>query len=421
MEDARIIACSCHTVTSLDEQGRVEKHRKLPHKIQGFTPKWLKPGAQVTYNGEDFTLKSVFSFTTKWNEWDSEDNCWENGTSATREYYFQSTKENELCLIYEDGYFYIREEVKRLDDYTKSRFYEEKNYDIIEHGTYQITAFLGEDDEPLFDLECAYKVMADLNGDLTGEGSATDFQHKKVRFYRKTLLKKAELEGLHAKFNPEYSSLVAERSTYDFWRKVAGIPALIFFALWANTYLADTKDIAQGIANFNIFANVTEKSGTPKSLFTANLSAEQNYILHTNCYFEETQGEVEYALQVLKKPENKLVNAINCTFYIESGYDSDGSWAEFVVTDDFQFHVPETAEYEFIATPMQGFDANDLNYNKNSTSGRFIVDIKETKVSRWYGLMFLLSFFVWLIAQWNYENLGVRIGLPIKSFLNEVF
>jgi hypothetical protein len=418
MEGARLISCNCQTVSSLDENGRVVKHKKLTNVIKGFNPKWLKPEGKLAYNGIDFTVKGVFSYSAKWEEWDVEDSAWLLGTSNTREYYLFSDKEDELCILHEDGCFYIREEVKRIDAYTLSRFYEEKKEDVFEKGTYQLTAFVGEDDEPLDEQQYAYRVLAYVNGDLTGEGTEADFRNKTVCFYQKTLLRKYELDGLHAKFNPEYSKLVVERSNCDFWRKVAGIPALIFFTVWVYTFLAPTQTITTGAMNFSIFENVDKYSGVPKSLCTAKLRQEKNYILYTRCYFSSDDGEIEHTLTVLKKPENKLVNAISCSFYSESGIDSDGSWRESVLTDDFQFRVPESGEYEFIATPLQGYDAADLKFKNSRSSGSFNLHIEETNVSRWYGLLFLLSFFVWLIAQWNWETLGTRIGLPTHSPLN---
>jgi hypothetical protein len=415
LKNTRLISCSCLTVSSLDDTGRVEKFKKLRHSIKNFTPDWLKNGCKIEYNLKEYTATGIFSYSATWQEWNANSKRWDIGTSTSREYYFRAENDFELCLMAEEGRFFIRHEITNLDEFTKSKFFDEEMKNIFEKGDFVLSAFIGEDDEPLDEQKYFYQVYSDINGDIIGEGTEEDFRQKKLRFYRKTLLSIFELESLHVKYNPKFAELISEHGKYNFLRKVSGIPALIFLVFWINSYQFKDQYIKAGSSSFKILMKVDENSGQPKSMFSCNLEKEKNYTMLTNCYFSESEGEVEIALSVIKKPENKLINAINCSFYSESGYDNEGSWTESVVTDDFQFKVPESGEYEFIATPLQGYDPTDAKYSKSWTSGNFKVFIHETKVSRWYGLMFLLSIFAWLITQWKWENISVLLGLPIQT------
>jgi hypothetical protein len=418
LENTRLIACKCQTVSSLDKDGRIVKHKKLAHTIHAFKPKWLKPDAMITFNERDFRLYSVFSLDVQWNEWDQESKAWESGKSTTREYYFQDDTGIDLCLINEDDQFYIREEVPNPSSWLVARFFNTKKDSIIEQGTYTLSAFLGEDDEPWEETTYRYQILADLNGDLTGEATAEDFKQNKGRFYRKTYLKNTELEGLWAKFNPEFESLQKEQQNNNFLRKVAAVPMVIFLFMWGFTFYQETKFIAAGEANFSILEKLDETSGKSKSLCTAKLLKEENYILNTRCIFEVDNGEVEIALSVIDKTSGKLINSINCSFFIETGKDNEGYWTEYVLSDDFQFNVPTSGEYEFIATPLQGFDMVNPKYFTNRSEGAFSIKINETKISRWYGLAGLLSLFFWLIYQWKWENLTTTLAITKKSPLN---
>jgi hypothetical protein len=411
----RLISCFCQTVSSLDNEGKIEKYQYLPLRLQTFKPRWLKPGALIEYENEEYTLAGVFTYSVDYQLFNHETQLWEKHNKTTQEYNFRSKNGKKLCIQSEFGAFHLRWEVENIHASASNKFYDNNISSTVESGVFQITGFSGEDDNALIEQNQFYKVIQHNGVEITSEGTQKDFDDKSLKFYRRTPILKEDLEGFRAKYNPDYENIQKERSLYHQFVKAFGLITLFASGAWLFFTNANDTVITQNTVNFDL-----KEKQTQSLIFKTDLKKGQKYVFDANCFFAKRSSEVDFQVDFLQLPSREPVKTINYTFYSEVLSDKEETWSATAVSNKLKFEVPTTATYQIMAIPYHGEEAalfalNAKNTTKNC-SGFLDLKLRAQYETELYAWAAFFALFMTVLFRWKWESLSLTLGLPVNNF-----
>ena len=128
----------------------------------------------------------------------------------------------------------------------------------------------------------------------------------------------------------------------------------------------------------------------------------------------ETNQSIDYSLSLIRVEDATVVGDVALSFYTESGFDSEGSWEENLLHDQFKFQVDKTGKYQIVVAP-------DYENLWQIPAASLEIEIRPTAYTvfyLWSGAFFLLLF---LIFQWRRENLIAFANLPHDTILHDIY
>lgn len=407
IENPVVFGCpNCHSIFEISASGKIgTKQRSLTYSLTEVRPDWMRPGAVINYKGETFVLHEVMNFSTHWNEYDSEDNGWESGTCQNMEYYFVSDAGAELCIMEDDNQFFVRVPSKVFDEDRATLEGERRQKGVIEYGTFQLTAFIGQDDEPLNRAAWEYRVVRN-NGDLEYEWEPGKQAETLQAFYFQRI-RLMELERMRVREESDMAMAQEEADSFAFYRNVFGYTSLLFIALMFYSGMA-RRNLSHAEWAFSIPANELQADSTfgdplqhPMGEF--HMEKGRAYTFELGCTFRHANMDADFMVQVVRQSDGHPVNTISASFYTESGTDSDGAWTESTLKDKFRFKAEESGTYEIFASVRP--DATALG-----KGGLLTADVYSTVLTRFFIVLGAITTLLWLIYQWKWEYAAIRGG-----------
>lgn len=409
-------ACpSCSIAMQRAENGLWAPGKPLPRRLQVFTPDWLQPGARLMWQGNAYTVYACFLYTCFWNEWDTEDHRWTDGVSDSLEWYAVSEDDQEICIEYDDHKHFIRQQVTSVEPDVSEKLASSSKAGWVEYGTFNMSGMVGEDEEALDLRTYEYTVLKSRgrNSDLFVEWLKGDESTR--QYYTYIPLRPSQLQRMRLHTSAVIARAEEALPRLSFLRYAFGFAALFFLAMSIFS-LTQYRQIARGSM---FFSNRLEDSTAtaPQSLGIFKVQQSHPYRFNASCTFTTSNSGASFSVKIVRLPDLTPVNTIGCSFYTESGVDSDGSWTESELSDDFYFTAAEDGEYEIIAYNVDQFTEGISN---GPVSGKFYATVSPFNLSRYYLVALLVMTLVWLIFQWQLENKRMEAEIEAEPWLHQI-
>jgi hypothetical protein len=421
IKDPVVFGCkACAQVHKVDASGNLRPREKdLVYRIENVRPNWMLPGAKIRYNNSEFTLHTVMNFSTHWNEYESEEG-WTSGFLNNLEYYFVSKSGKELCITEDEGRFYIRIPSKTFDADLPLLNGNGQQTGVVEYGNFQLNAFVGQDDEPLDRSSWDYRIVSN-NGDLEYEWNPANKAETLRCFYFQPI-RLTELERMRVRDKNDMLEAQVKAKDLAFYRNLFGYSALLLILLMLYSGIA-TNTLSKETWTFSV-PTVQELNEQNDSSFTGPLqhslgvfqvSQGKSYTFGLECTFYGSNADAEFSIQLVRQSDGRPVNTFKAYFYTESGVDSDGSWTESTLRDNFKFKAEESGKYEIYASVLP----DDMTTSRN---GILVAEVRRNVLTRYFLVLGAIFTLAWLIYQWQWEYTAIAGGdSKVSAWLRSIF
>jgi hypothetical protein len=415
LPDAKIAGCAaCGTVSMVETDGSLRRHlvfQPLPKDYQNP----FEVGDPIDYQGLRYIVYAIYCYTVKYEEFDKEDSKWVAGGGFNVEWYARSSNKSEITVVSEtDDKFYMLSNAKRM---TFSDSYLQQ--EAIEIGEYNLMGFVGTDSDDALEVKGFYRAFS---GGYSVESQKEVFVNNNFKAFHSNYITPTQLKRMVVIDRAEKEAAEERFANVNFYRKVFGWAFLLIFALFFINGAMNTEGGQKGDEvqfKEQLFNSEYANGGIdtanlhPKSVGIFDLKAGQNYNFKAKSYISGTNRDADFSVSIVKPDDGTTVSEVGIAFFTESGSDSDGAWTENLLQDEFKFQVAQSGKYEVFIAP----DYDDLATMPASTIN---ITIEKTPYFFFYlilGSAFLLLF---LIFQWQRENIVAYANLPHGTILHDV-
>lgn len=410
IENVKIAGCpKCGMVSTMGDRGvlyPVKTYSILSSKFQ--EPFLLEE--KIRYNSIHYTIYAIYKYFVKYEELDSEDKKWVQGSGYVTEWYAKSDN-NQLLTITRDVddrfYTVLPKHSNQLSDWQIKET-------GTEFGTFELNSFVGIDDEPL-DISGHYRCYPTK---IMLESEKIDFTQRDFKAFSLKPINSSQLKRMKIIFDTTLINATEDFKDTTFYRNVFGIALLVILGLmlWANMGKYTPIGASRSI-NFEYKTNPDGKPDTlalkPQSGGIFDLKAGKNYLFEAESNVSGTNKDLDFSVSIVRKEDETTVSEVDIAFYTESGRDSEGDWTEDFLSDNFKFQVDKTGKYEVFVSP----DYDDLEHIPPCSVS---INIRQTGYNYYYFMasgVFLLAF---LIFQWQRENIVAFANLPHGTYLHDL-
>ena len=410
LKSFKIAGCvTCGHVSALDIAGQLKvTHRSSIVKREDQEPFHL--GSQLQYQKITYTVASVFVYAVDFREWDTEDSTWVNDKGYVKEWYAYDDQQAQYVIITKDtdGKFYV---VSNPVLMKKTNLLGE--LDAKEFGEYHLWGFAGTDDEAL-QIKGHYRV----HGLSKFECANEKFENAPILNYQLTRLSPIQVKRMVILEDLEKLKATEDFTTTTYYRNIfmyafMAILVLLIFNKGMNEGRKQTSPYIK-FGHTKPTGDLDTAGFKPQLAGTFDLNAGKNYQFTANCFLWETNQSIDYSLSLIRVEDATVVGDVALSFYTESGFDSEGSWEENLLHDQFKFQVDKTGKYQIVVAP-------DYENLWQIPAASLEIEIRPTAYTvfyLWSGAFFLLLF---LIFQWRRENLIAFANLPHDTILHDIY
>jgi len=402
-EESIAFGCSkCGKAAVYDEKTEQLKHWGNSTRFKRVSDKYLKylkPGDNLLYNNEDYTVTGCMTFHVKWREYDHEDSAWESGTSNGVEWYAEGSNGNTLRIERDDGHFFIREivEESKLKKSIKANLAQSNYVQQVEYGSFDLTGFTGEDDEALQAKTLHYRTIKDDTGYIYAEFEKDRFAET-VIYNRLKSLSYVRLRRMKVPSKESIYEAKEKVERLSFFRMVSlvGLILLPFLLYFQNMELKPLQYTSKKAVFVNYSSPKDSTYLSPKFLGKVALEKGSIYCMEVYCTIKATNNDRNFNIDVIEAASGRLVTSISSSFYRETGRDSDGPWTEDKLTGELKFRVDQDGQYVFFAR-QSGADGNLASATLQFRINSFVP-------YRFYLITFLGLIITVLVLQFRYEQ-----------------
>lgn len=412
LADFKVAGCvHCGNISKLNRNGQLDTvYSFQPANDEQQTP--FKLERQLRYHKSIYTVKAVFVYHVKYKEWDTENSKWISNNGWIREWYAYDDQ-NQLLIVMRDtdNRFYI---VSNPAPATRASSPYKKN--AKELGQYQLWAFAGMDKE-----EVESKGYYEIYGHTRIECANENFQNAPIVQYELTKLLPTQAKRMVILEEVEKLKAAEDFKTTTFFRNVFGLALLAILTLLVFNLGMNEASMQNLQSSPYISFAARDASGvidtalvSPRLAGTFFLIGDKNYRFKARCYMRETNQSADYSVNMVRREDAALVNDIALNFYTESGHDDEGYWEENLLEDQFKFQVDKTGKYQVFVAP-------DYENLQQFPKAGLEIQIEPASYPVFYlsiGSFFLL---LWLIFQWQRENLVAFANLPHDTTFHDIY
>lgn len=410
IENVKIMGCpKCGSVAAMSDDGYLRAAKKYTIQSLDFQEPFSL-GEEIQYDGLSYTIFGIYVYFVEYEEWDEDDDKWVHSQGYVTEWYAKSATDEQLIVMKDtDNVFYI---VSQINDNSFVDWQNEQNW--IEFGTYKLNSLVGVDNEAL-EANGFYRTYPN---NIFFESNKKDFTEKDFKTFRLKSVTPSDLRPIKIVSEAEKEKAVEDFEHTKFYRNVFGIALVLILGLmlWGtprnHTPIGESKKANFAYRTFNNEELDTMALRT-QSVGVFDLKAGTNYRFFADGNISSTNSNADFSISIVRKEDQTTVSEVDIAFYTESGLDDEGSWTEDYLHDDFKFQVDKSGKYEIFASP----DYDDLT---NIPYCSLTVFIQQAGYYYYYlmaGGVFLLVF---LIFQWQLENIAAFANLPYETYLHDL-
>lgn len=368
----------------------------------------LKLEDKVKIKGVDYKVVSLVGYKGNYFEWDEED-----GKSLGADYYrfielgLQDAKGFLITMIEDVDGFTVSQRVipprSCIPEETSKgdiAFFDLKGSGRkLEKGNYKPTSFVGEFSYKPDVEETTYYADIRTNepnrkGIISVEWQFNERVLHSVDFFEDT---PHEFKGKDALIKNE---LMFERAKPLVWAKNSvflffGL-ATAFLIMAAIMKVSGDDSIITETFSYSLYEGFQKDSAVTQEVVLEDVGAMYELTLK-NAPGSSADQNLDVAVDLIDA-NNKIVNSFETDFFIESGYDDEGTWTESESDAKLMLRLDQAGTYRFLITY-----ANTSAYT-NSISGNLEVSLNKTHVLRYYIFGFvicaLLGFICMQLEAW---------------------
>lgn len=367
---------------------------------------WI--GDTVTVKGDSYTVISMVGCKGNYFEWDEEDGK-----------YLGADNYRFIELGLQDARGFLITMIEDVDGFTISQrvipprscipeetskgdiaFFELKGSGRkLEQGNYKPTSFVGEFSyKPDIEETTYYADIMPNEGSKRGlisvEWQFNERVPHSVDFFEDT---PHNFKGLDALLKDE---VILERAKPLVWAKHSvflffGL-ATAFLIMAAIMKVSGDDSIITETFSYSLYEGFQKDSAVTQEVVLEDVGAMYELTLK-NAPGSSADQNLDVAVDLIDA-NNKIVNSFETDFFIESGYDDEGTWTESESDAKLMLRLDQAGTYRFLITY-----ANTSAYT-NSISGNLEVSLNKTHVLRYYIFGFvicaLLGFICMQLEAW---------------------